>query len=92
MTTKDKRRRRDSHVKTIPNRQLEAETPQTTYFITPPCPLHFGIGFKLDCVDCLAMPTIMPNGELRDSFRAATMPLHRSWALIERDRRARIAK
>ena len=68
------------------NQQLEAETQRTLGFRTPPCPLHFGIGYRLECVDCLAMPTIMPNGELRVSVRAVTMPFHWAWAMIERDR------
>lgn len=47
---------------------------------TPPCPLHFGVGYQLECMDCRAMPTIMPDGTLRDSMRAATTDYLRRWA------------
>jgi hypothetical protein len=47
---------------------------------TPPCPLHFGVGYSLECIDCRAMPTIMPDGSLRDSMRAATTNELRRWA------------
>lgn len=39
---------------------------------TPACPLHFGIGYSLECVECRAMPKIMADGTLRDSTYAVT--------------------
>lgn len=54
----------------------------------PACPLHFGLGFNLECIDCRAMPTIMPNGELRDSNYAATTDHLRRWAKLEQQRMA----
>jgi hypothetical protein len=47
---------------------------------SPPCPLHFGLGYSLECVQCLAMPTIMPDGSLRYSVRAVTTDELMRWA------------
>lgn len=49
----------------------------------PPCPLHFGLGFNLECVDCMAMPTIMPDGSLRDAAKAVTTDRLRLWAMLQ---------
>jgi len=58
---------------------------------TPPCPLHFGLGFKLDCPNCRSMPTIMPDGGLRNSMWGATTDELRRWAQV-RDREVKGGK
>lgn len=58
----------------------------------PACPLHFGLGFRLECLECRAMPTIMPNGQLRDSYYGATTDHLRRWALAEKERGEREVK
>lgn len=62
--------------------------PQKEIYRTPACPLHFGLGYQLECVDCMAMPTIMPDGTLRDSRKAigSNPDELRRWAELERKR------
>jgi hypothetical protein len=60
--------------------------------VVEPCPLHFGLGYSLICVGCLAMPTIMPDGSLRDSIRAATTEELRRWATVYQEWVARQCK
>lgn len=62
------------------------------FYRKPACPLHFGIGYSLECLDCRAMPTIMPDGQLRDSYYGATTDHLRRWAMAEKERGERTVK
>lgn len=46
------------------------------------CPLHYGEGYDLECLDCRSMPTLMPDGTWQDSSYAPSTPYLRTWAKI----------
>lgn len=45
-----------------------------------PCPLHYGLRFNLECVDCMGMPAVRPDGTLIDGAKAITTEHQRRWA------------
>lgn len=60
-----------------------------SYYRRFPCPIHYGPGYCLECVDCRAMPAVLPDGTLIDSMFAATTEFLRRWTrqlLAERER------
>lgn len=43
------------------------------------CPLHYGLRYSLECVDCRSMPAVLPDGTLIDSTFGATTEFLRRW-------------